>query len=103
MCAILEHLRTAGPHGTAGLAGCVCVRPSVCAPRDQVFIYHSVSVYCTSYAMVLVLALHLATYARYRARARFPNLVSTADVCADAGVSDRIWAFDALPHKPHFR
>ena len=90
VCAILEHLRTAGPHGTAGLAGCVCVRPSVCAPRDQVFIHHS------------VIALQLATYARYRARARFPNLVSTADVCADAGVSDRIWAFDALPHKPHF-
>ena len=38
---------------------CVCVRPIVCAPRDQVFIHH-ISVYCTSYALVLVLALHLA-------------------------------------------
>jgi len=37
-CADLEHLRTAGPAGTAGLAGCVCVRPIVCAPRDQVCI-----------------------------------------------------------------
>jgi hypothetical protein len=30
------HLSTAGPFGTAGLAGCVCVRPNVCAPRGQV-------------------------------------------------------------------